>query len=266
MPDQISALGIQPLFLSNCSVMFFLIVAEVIIAGILFALAKLISSCSAKLASFSIYLIKEGLLTLMMFNAFNIAFGVSVHFHYAETSTEGYLINSMAAILASCLIFLPCILLMCTSSKQFGEFKNKLKPDLMCQLYFVFALVFRFSMGCYTAVKTNYSISSLVMVGFCMLWVMYNLVNLPFRQAYQNYRANVCHIAQLIILMVTNYYDSMLETEFLEKKAYKFTAAKIEMWAIYACVGVSIICLLYDLYVFIREKCTKKCPSNKVKS
>jgi hypothetical protein len=58
----------------------------------------------------------------------------------------------------------------------------------------------------------------------------------------------------------------MLETEFLEKKAYMFTAAKIEMWAIYACVGVSIICLLYDLYVFIREKCTKKIPSKKVKS
>ena len=55
-------------------------------------------------------------------------------------------------------------------------------------------------------------LSSLVMVGFSMLWIMYNLVNLPFRQAYQNYRANVCHIAQLVILMVTNYYDSMLET------------------------------------------------------
>ena len=64
--------------------MFFLIVAEVIVAGVLFGIAKLISSCSAKLASVAKYLIKEGLLTLMMFNAFNIAFGVGVHFYYAD--------------------------------------------------------------------------------------------------------------------------------------------------------------------------------------
>lgn len=75
--------------------------------------------------------------------------------------------------------------------------------------------MFRFALGYYTAVKTNYMISSLVMVGFGMLWILYNLVNLPFKQAYQNYRANVCHITQLIILMVTNYYDGMLETEYL---------------------------------------------------
>ena len=84
LPDQIAALGLDALFLNNCSVMFFLIVAEVIVAGVLYALAKLVSSCSAKLASVAKYLIKEGLLTLMMFNAFNIAFGVGLHFNYAD--------------------------------------------------------------------------------------------------------------------------------------------------------------------------------------
>ena len=94
--------------------MFFLIVAEVIAAAVLFGIAKLISSCSTKLSSVAKHLIKEGLLTLMMFNAFNIAFGVGVHFYYADKSADGYLLSSIAAILASVLIFLPCILLMCT--------------------------------------------------------------------------------------------------------------------------------------------------------
>lgn len=38
---------------------------------------------------------------------------------------------------------------------------------------------------------------------------MYNLVNLPFIDTYQNYRANMCHIIQLIILFVSNFYRSM---------------------------------------------------------
>ena len=84
MPSQVSSLGIKALFLNNCNVMLLIIVVEVIAAGVLLGVTKLVSSVSAKLASISKYLIKEGLLTLMMFNSFNIAFGVGVHFTYAD--------------------------------------------------------------------------------------------------------------------------------------------------------------------------------------
>jgi len=95
----------------------------------------------------------------------------------------------------------------------------------MCQLYFVFSLAYRFTLGYYIAVKAEYLMSSLVIVGFSFLFIGYNLINLPFKEAYQNYRANICHIAQLVILLVTNYYDSMTESEPLDKKAYQFSAA-----------------------------------------
>lgn len=111
LPDQIAALGLNSLFLNNCSVMFFLVLGEVVVAGILFGLAHLLGSFSKRLTSISKYLIKEGLLTLMMFNSFNIAFGVALHFHYADESSEGYLLSSVAAIVAIILIFVPCILL-----------------------------------------------------------------------------------------------------------------------------------------------------------
>jgi hypothetical protein len=100
--------------------MFLVIVVEVIVAGVLFAIAHLVSRFSTKLASIAKYLIKEGLLTLMMFNAFNIAFGVALHFNYADKSSDNYMLSSLAAILASILVFVPCILLMFTDSKQFG--------------------------------------------------------------------------------------------------------------------------------------------------
>ena len=95
----------------------------------------------------------------------------------------------------------------------------------MSQLYFVFSLCYRFALGYYIAIKAESPTSSLVVVAFSMLFILYNLVNLPFKQAYQNYRANICHTAQLIILIVANYYDSITETDPWEKKAYQFTAA-----------------------------------------
>ncbi len=94
---------------------------------------------------------------------------------------------------------------MFTEAKQFGEFKDKLKPNLMCQLYFVFSLGYRFVLGYYIAVKNEYILSSLVIVGFCMMFIGYNLINLPFTDAYHNYRANICHCAQLVVLLVANY-------------------------------------------------------------
>ncbi len=50
----------------------------------------------------------------MMFNAFNIAFGVGVHFQYADKNNDSYMASSAAALLASGLIFTSCILLMAT--------------------------------------------------------------------------------------------------------------------------------------------------------
>jgi hypothetical protein len=211
-PDQVAALGVKTLFLNNCSVMLFLVVAEAVTAGVLYALSHLMKTASAKLSSVSKYLIKEGLLTLMMFNAFNIAFGVGVHFEYADRNNSLYGASTFAALLASGLIFGACALLMFAESKEFGEFKNKLKPNLICQLYFVFSLVYRYVLGYYIAVQTGYAFSSLMVIGFSMAFIGYNLVNLPFKDAYQNYRANSCHLTQLIILIVTNYYQSLLAT------------------------------------------------------
>lgn len=48
-----------------------------------------------------------------------------------------------------------------------------------------------------------------MVIGFSLGFLAYNLVNLPYKDAYHNYRANICHITQFVILLVTNYYDGM---------------------------------------------------------
>lgn len=81
---------------------------------------------------------------------------------------------------------------------------------------------------------------------------MYNLINLPFKDAFHNYRANICHFAQLVILLVTNYYDSLLENDPLEEKAYQYTAAKVQIGAMYTAVAFSGICLIVEAYKFYK--------------
>jgi hypothetical protein len=226
VPDKVEAIGVKALFLNNCNLMLLIIIVEVAAAGILYLIGYFMKSFSEKLSSISKYMVKEVLLTLMMFNAFNIAFGVGIHFTYADKGHESYAVSSLAAVVATSLIFATCLLLTFAEAKQFGEFKDKLKRNLVCQLYFVVSLVYRFTLGYYIAVKTEYTLSSLMIVGISMVFVGYNFINLPFRDAYHNYRACVCHLAQLVILFVSNYYDSMTENEPLKDKSHNFTGAK----------------------------------------
>lgn len=60
--------------------MLLLIVAEMTVAAVIYGLSHLLKNVSEKFSTVAKYLIKEGLITLIMFNAFNIAFGVGVHF------------------------------------------------------------------------------------------------------------------------------------------------------------------------------------------
>ena len=80
-------------------------------------------------------------------------------------------------------------------------------------------------------------------------------MNLPFTDPLQNYRANVVHITQFIILMVTNYYRSMKSTTPLEIKSRMHTAATIEIVAIVICVVISFVVLVYELVQFFRKIC-----------
>lgn len=101
------------------------------------------------------------------------------------------------------------------------------------------------ALGFYMAIGNETMISTLFMVAISLGFIMFNIINLPFNDFYQNYRANLCHITQLVILMVTNYYRSMKSNDSMEDKARIFTPAKIEIVMIVSCVGVSGVCLAY---------------------
>ena len=90
-------------------------------------------------------------------------------------------------------------------------------------------------------------------MGLSMGFVFYNIINLPFSDAIQNYRANIVHITHFITLLVTNYYRSMKSTTSLEVKARLHIAAKLEISMIVICVIVSFLVLVYEIIKLFKE-------------
>jgi hypothetical protein len=60
--------------------MLILFFAELLISAILYAFSALIHSI--KLQSFSIHLLKQGFITFVIFNCFNVSFSAAVHWKY----------------------------------------------------------------------------------------------------------------------------------------------------------------------------------------
>jgi hypothetical protein len=66
--------------------MFFLMLSEIIVGLVLYAVAQLMKNISEKFNTVAKYMLKEVLITLLLFNAFNLSFGVGIHFTYADKS------------------------------------------------------------------------------------------------------------------------------------------------------------------------------------
>lgn len=83
------------------------------------------------------------------------------------------------------------------------------------------------SIGFLLAFSNDDDLSTLFALGISLLFLIYNLVNLPFVKAYHNYRACLCHLTQFITLFVAMYYRSMKSTSSPIEVASIFSPAKI---------------------------------------
>jgi hypothetical protein len=81
--------------------------------------------------------------------------------------------------------------------------------------------------GFYCALKSEEDYTSLLMIGILIAFIMYFIVNLPFTNAYQNYRAGVIYISMFVILLTTNYYRDMKNATPLDVKGKIYNPALI---------------------------------------
>ena len=145
------------------------------------------------------------------------------------------------------------VLLECTDGEDFGEFKDKYKRGFPMSTYIALSLTYRMSVGFYVGLEHDYEEGTFIVVGFSMLWLLYNLANLPYRQAYHNYRAGIMHLTHFLILMVSNYYRSMRSTTALRYKSKIYSPSILILACLGLCVTVSLVVLAYDVVTYVRK-------------
>lgn len=87
--------------------------------------------------------------------------------------------------------------------KHFGQYKLKFKSNFINKAYIPISVVYRIILGLYMALSNEQFTGTLIVIAFSIAYIMYNVTNLSFISAYQNYRANLCHITQVVILLVS---------------------------------------------------------------
>ena len=97
-------------------------------------------------------LLKQGLITLILFNAFNISFSAGVHWRYADPTDEYYMISSILMGLSLFLMIGGTAAMEFSNQRTYGEFKNKFKNIWDCKIYIPFTVLYRICLGFYCAV------------------------------------------------------------------------------------------------------------------
>ena len=71
-------------FINNCNVMLLVLFGELLVSLAMYIVSKI--TRSDKLRKLSLRFLKQGFVTLVLFNAFNIAFSAGVHWKYAPSN------------------------------------------------------------------------------------------------------------------------------------------------------------------------------------
>ena len=257
-PETISNLSISSSFINNFNIMYLVFVGFLGIGVTCLVLSLLFKA--KKLKKAAIFILKEVAITFLLFNCFNIAFSAGIHWRYASPEDDLYALSSASLYIALILTFAGVVGLQFSHNQGYGEFKAAFKPDPVSKFYIPLVILYRMAIGVYISYNHSYELGTLLMIGLGMAFLLFDLVNLPFSNVYENYRSNVIYVSHLIILFTTNYYRSMKSTTPIEVKSHLHTAAIVELSALAVCVVVSLAVGVYEFVNFIR-----KCFKNKKK-
>ena len=148
-PTRINSIGYEANFLRNCNIMLLLVITIILVGFALYSIAYCFDSSSPKFVKVSNRLIKEVLLTLILFNCLNFAYSAGIRFRYAIPEDNLYLFGTLAAVATLVIPVLMAIGLSKAKEEGFGEFKDKLKAGCIEKAYFVITIMYRMSLGLY---------------------------------------------------------------------------------------------------------------------
>lgn len=204
MPPGLGLVGYRAMFLNNCNVMLLLMIIELFVAGVLYLMGRL--STNITLTRIGLTLLKQGFIFLVMFNVLNVSYAIGVDFVYNQGASAG---NTAAIFFAVAAVMAAVYFLNRSSPEGYGEFRDKFKPSYESQMYISLSIGFRIAVALWLPLELHYAESTLLVSAVALLFILYNLVNLPFLSPLHNYRACLCHFCCLLILLAHSYYASM---------------------------------------------------------
>jgi hypothetical protein len=99
-------MGMSSNFINNCNLMIILLLGLFVVLGITYLIA--LTASLPKVKIYSLHLLKQGLITLTLFNSFNVAFSAGVHWKYANSSDYMYVVGT-CLLLISLLVMVAAV-------------------------------------------------------------------------------------------------------------------------------------------------------------
>ena len=134
----------------------------------------------------------------------------------------------------------------------------KFKNSWVNQSYISFLLIYRICLGIYLSYQNENWQATLFCLGFQIFFILYFIINLPYKSTLHNYRSGIIHLTTFSILLSSNYYRSMKMNTSYTEKSRAHGLAIIELAMIGLSVGISSLAAVVELYQFIKDYKTNK--------
>lgn len=96
-------------------------------------------------------MLKQGFISILFFNVFNVAFSAGIDFKYSQATASTRALNILVIILSFAALAISIVVMELAKSEGYGEFKAKFKETYVCRIYVALSIVYRFGLGLYTS-------------------------------------------------------------------------------------------------------------------
>lgn len=115
-------------------------------------------------------------------------------------------------------------------------------------IIFVYRVTVAAIMACSMENGYDFLFAIFVSIGF----VMFNLINLPYRSTLHNYRSNIVYLSECVVLITANYYRTMKSNTPLPVKAHLHHPALLLYVFLTLSVVFSIILTFYEIFMKVK--------------
>lgn len=151
-------------------------------------------------------MLKQYLLTSVMFSVYNIGFSFGLQVKY---SVHPDVLNILSNVVSFVLIVVVIYLLIFRNDEHFGEFKLKFKQSLFARNYILIKILTRALTGFLMSHQHHNPIITIINTFISIIFLLYQIIDLPFNDGYHNYRTIFCQSSVIMIFFITMYYRSM---------------------------------------------------------